>query len=71
MTLEKLAIRFENNLYDMRPWQRLLVWGVEWKRHKSYAKLADVQAELKLEIGSQLAEAGFAEISAPRLPRAG
>ena len=64
MTLEKLAIRFENNLYDVQPWQKLVVWGVEWKRHKAYSKLADVQAELNLEFGSQLATAGFVDITA-------
>ena len=37
LTLEKLAIRFENNLYDARPWQGLFHWGVDWKRHRTYA----------------------------------
>ncbi len=61
LTLETLAIRFENNLYDSRPWQGLFVWGVEWKRHKRYAKLADVQAELKLETGGLATEIQFAD----------
>lgn len=56
LNLETLAIAFENNLYDARPWQGLFHWGVEWKRHKRYAKLDDVRAELKFENEGQAAE---------------
>jgi Right handed beta helix region/Chondroitinase B len=56
LSLEKLAITFENNLYDARPWQGLFHWGVAWKRHRQYAKLDDVRAELGLERGGQAAE---------------
>ncbi len=56
LTLEKLAITFENNLYDARPWQGLFHWGVDWKRHRRYAMLGDVRAELKLENGGQATE---------------
>ena len=56
LTLETLAITFANNLYDARPWQGLFNWGVDWKKHKKYAKLDDVRAELKLESGSEAAE---------------
>jgi hypothetical protein len=55
LTLEKLAISFENNLYDAQSGQGLFHWGVEWKRHKRYAKLDDVRADLKLESGGQAA----------------
>jgi hypothetical protein len=53
LSLEKLSIRFENNVYDARPWQGLFHWGVDWKRHKKYANLDDVRAELKFETGGQ------------------
>jgi len=53
LTLETLKITFENNIYCAQPWQGLFHWGAEWKRHKKYAKLEDVQSELKLESGSQ------------------
>ena len=56
LTLEKLEITFENNLYCAQPWQGLFHWGAAWRRHKKYATLADVQSELKLESGSQTAE---------------
>jgi hypothetical protein len=56
LTLEALKFVFENNIYGAQPWQGLLVWGVEWKRHRRYASLEDVRAELKLEYGSQTAD---------------
>ena len=70
LSLEKLTISFENNLYDTRPWQGLFVWGVEWKRHKGYPTLANVRAELKFETGGQAAEIRFADLHARdlRLP---
>jgi len=49
LTLETLAITFENNLYEARPWQNLFQWGVPWKRHKKYTNLNDIQADLKFE----------------------
>ncbi len=56
LSLEKLAIRVENNVYDARPWQGLFHWGVEWKRHKLYSTPAIVRAELGIERGSRAAE---------------
>jgi nitrous oxidase accessory protein NosD len=61
LSLETLAITFENNLYDARPWQGLFHWGVDWKRHKAYTNLGDVRAELKLESGGQAVEFRVAE----------
>ena len=52
---------FANNLFAARPWQGLFNWGVPWLRHKKYARLDDVQAELKLEHGSRVAEFKFAD----------
>ncbi len=56
LTLETLAIIFDNNFYDARPGQGLFHWGVEWKRHRRYANLIDVRSELKFESGGQTAE---------------
>ncbi len=56
LTLEKLELTFENNLYSVQPWQGLFHWGAAWRRHKKYVTLADVQEELKLERGSQTAD---------------
>jgi hypothetical protein len=59
-TLEKLAITFDHNLYEARPWQPLFIWGVEWKRHKRYTTLTEVRQELGFELGSQMAEMSLA-----------
>jgi hypothetical protein len=56
LTLEALKLTFANNIYCAQPWQPLFVWGVEWKRHRTYATLDDVRSELKLESGSQTAD---------------
>ena len=53
LSLEKLSIAFENNLYDARPWQGLFHWGVDWRQHKKYLTLADVHAELNLDNGGR------------------
>jgi hypothetical protein len=64
LSLEKLAISLNNNLYDARPWQGLFCWGVEWKRHKKYATLADARAELKFEKEGRAIELQFQDFSA-------
>jgi hypothetical protein len=56
LTLEKLALSFEGNLYGARPWQGLFNWGVDWKRHKTYGTLDEVKSELKLERGGRAEE---------------
>jgi hypothetical protein len=56
LNLEVLKFTFENNLYWAQPWQALFVWGVGWKRHRTYGTLDDVRSELKLESGGQTAD---------------
>ena len=56
LTLEKLAITFDHNLYDARPGQGLFHWGVDWKRHKLYTTLDDIRKELKFESNGRAAE---------------
>jgi hypothetical protein len=64
LTLEKLAIRFDGNVYDARPWQGLFHWGADWKRNKKYASLADLRAELKFEVTGQATEFKVANYAA-------
>jgi hypothetical protein len=64
LTLEKLSITVDHNLYSAHPWQPLFIWGVEWKRHKAYDRLDDVRSGLGLETGSQVVELTFANIHA-------
>lgn len=49
LSLEKLAISIDSNIYGARPWQGLFHWGVDWKRHKKYATLPELRTELKYE----------------------
>ena len=59
LSLEKLNLRFENNLLAANENQGLRNWGTSWKRHKLYTSIADVQRELKLETGSRVAPFDF------------
>ena len=59
LSLEKLNIRFERNLYHADPGQELFNWGTAWKKNKRYASLDEVRAELKLESGSRVTRFEF------------
>jgi hypothetical protein len=60
LSLEKLNLVFEGNLYAMAPGQGLFGWGAKWARHKQYATLDALRAELKLETGRVLESLPFA-----------
>jgi hypothetical protein len=62
LTLEKLRLRFENNVYFAAPGQGWFKWGVSWARHKSYAGLHEFRSDLGLDSGSQLLDPGFADL---------
>jgi hypothetical protein len=64
LTLEKLNLRFENNVYYAGPGQGWFGWGPTWTRHKSYSSLHDFQAELGIDTGSRVADPGFADLMA-------
>jgi hypothetical protein len=63
LTLEKLRLRFEDNVYFAGPGQGWFEWGVTWGRHRSYPNLGDFHAELGIDKGSRVAEPGFANPS--------
>lgn len=52
LSMEKLNLRFENNLYAAHDNQGLFNWGTSWKRNKKYTNLDEVRGELNLEQGS-------------------
>lgn len=60
LTLEKLNLRFADNLYFAAPGQGWFAWGVKWSRHSSYSKLADFQTELGIDHASRVFDPGFA-----------
>ena len=61
LTLERLALRFEHNVYLAGPGQRWFEWGPSWARHQSYPGLAEFRAALGIDTGSQTLDLTFAE----------
>lgn len=59
LTLEKLRLRFERNVYFAAAGQGWFKWGPTWARHKSYASLRDFQSELGLDADSQALDPAF------------
>jgi hypothetical protein len=65
LTLEKLNLAFENNVYYAGPGQGFINWGTTWdEKSRRYASLGEVRAELELDRGSVSAEPDFADITA-------
>jgi hypothetical protein len=62
LTLDKLRLRFENNLYFAAPGRGWFKWGTSWSRHQSYASLKEFQADLGIDARSQVFEPGFADM---------
>lgn len=61
LTLERLALRFEHNVYLAGPGQRWFEWGPSWARHQSYPGIAEFRAALGIDTGSQTLDLTFAE----------
>lgn len=59
LSLEKLNIKFENNLYAAADNQGVFNWGVQWKRNKKYTNLEDARRELGFEQSGLLAPFEF------------
>ena len=49
LTLEKLEITFQGNLYAVAPNQRLFIWGANWKRHQEFKDLLILSRTLGFE----------------------
>ncbi len=62
LTLEKLRLQFEGNVYFAAPGQGWVKWGPSWTRHKTYATLPEFQSELRIDTGSQARDPGFADM---------
>jgi hypothetical protein len=48
------------NVYFAEAGQGWFEWGASWRRHKSYATLADFQADLGIDNGSRIFNPSFA-----------
>ncbi len=53
LSLEKLNIKFSDNLYAVEDGEELFNWGTTWNRNKRYSSLDDVRKELNMEQGSR------------------
>jgi parallel beta-helix repeat protein len=62
LTLEKLRLRFEKNVYFAAPGQGWFKWGTNWARHQSYAGLNEFQSDLGIDADSQVLDPGFADV---------
>ncbi len=60
LTLEKLRLRFENNVYFAGPGHGGFNWGPTWARHKRYGGLAEFQADLGIDVGGRELDPRFA-----------
>lgn len=64
LSLEKLNLRFESNLYYVAPGQGLINWGCSWSKHANYTSLAEMRADLGLDEGGQVHDPGFQDFAA-------
>jgi hypothetical protein len=62
LTLEKLNLRFEKNVYFAAPERRLIQWGPTWMEHKWYDSVEEFQAALGLDEGGKVLEPKFADL---------
>jgi hypothetical protein len=63
INLEKLRLRFVDNVYFAEVGQGWFEWGVTWARHKSYRNLSDFQADLGIDRGSRVLDPPFANMN--------
>ena len=61
LSLEKLRLKFADNLYSIPDGQGLFHWGAAWRRNKHYDGLAAVRSELSLERGSVVGVVAFGD----------
>ncbi len=62
LSLEKLNLAFQDNLYYAAADQGLFNWGVTWEgTHRRYASLDELRANLDLDSGGVVADPGFAD----------
>lgn len=61
LTLEKLNVNFDDNVYYSAPGQRLLHWGVAWKRNQAYATPVAFGEALGIETGGRTLQPSFSD----------
>jgi len=63
VTLEDLALLFENNVYFAASGQVWFKWGTTWGRHSDYADLATFRSNLRIDQGGRVLDPGFADLA--------
>jgi parallel beta-helix repeat protein len=61
LSLEKLRLRFDKNVYFAAPGQGWVNWGTAWGNHTNYASLADFQSSLSIDTDSKALDPGFSD----------
>jgi Right handed beta helix region len=61
LNLEKLRLRFENNVYFAAPAQGWFTWGTAWGRHQTYDSIEAFRGALGIDTGSRILELTFAD----------
>ena len=61
LTLERLRLRFENNVYSAAPGQGWFKWGPSWARNKTLAGVDEFQMELGIDAGGAVLNPEFAD----------
>jgi hypothetical protein len=64
LSLETLRLDLADNLYAMKPGQRLVQWGCTWEKHENYSTIEEANRSLNLESGSRVADVEFADWNA-------
>jgi hypothetical protein len=62
LTLEKLRLRFEHNIYFAASGQGWLNWGPTWARHQRYSSLSEFQSALGIDTGSEVVQPAFVDL---------
>jgi hypothetical protein len=64
LSLEKLNLRFEQNVYFAGPGEGWFNWGTTWGRHTNYLSLADFRSALQVDNGGEVINPGFGNLAA-------
>jgi hypothetical protein len=62
LTLEKLHLRLEGNVYWAAAGQRLVQWGPSWSEHRWFETVTDLRAALGIDPEGQTVEPAFVDV---------
>jgi parallel beta-helix repeat protein len=63
LTLEKLNVAFQNNVYYAASGQGFFNWGVPWETSRRYPDIDGVRGELAFDQGSSALDPGFCDVT--------